>query len=296
MALNYIAVVDARGDPEGESATTLVPWWSFTKTLIAAAALRLAEQGRLSLNDPLPDLPCTLRQLLQHRGGVGDYGRLREYQAAVARGDKPWSEAELFAQVPPTRLLFAPGTGWAYSNVGYLLVRRAIERAYGADLKEALRDLILAPLDLRSSRLAETPDDMCRTAFACGHGYHPGWAFHGFVIGPAIEAALALHRLLTGALLAPASRAALLDRHPIGGSIQGRPWVTTSYGLGLAMGMMQRPGMPRSISVIGHSAAGPGSVGAVYHTPPACRTVAAFVAGADEGVAEDEALRRLAPT
>jgi D-alanyl-D-alanine carboxypeptidase len=296
MARIYIAVVDAKGQPEGDASGALVPWWSFTKTLIAAAALRLAEQGRLSLERPLPGLPCTLRQLLQHRGGLGDYGRLPEYQAAVARGGDPWSDDELFAHVPPTTLLFAPGTGWAYSNVGYLLARREIERAFGAGLKEALGDLVLGPLDLRSSRLAETREDMRSTAFEGGHGYHPGWAFHGVVMGPVVEAALALHRLLNGDLLAPASRAALLDRHPIGGPLPGRPWATTGYGLGLMMGTMRRPGMARPLEVIGHSAGGPGSVGAVYSTPGGGRqrTVAALAAGVDEGVTEDRALRHLA--
>jgi D-alanyl-D-alanine carboxypeptidase len=59
---------------------------------------------------------------------------------------------------------------------------------------------------------------------------------------------------------------------------------------------MRRSGMARPLPVIGHSAAGPGSVGAVYHTPHGCRTAAfaAFAAGADEGIAEDEALRHIA--
>jgi D-alanyl-D-alanine carboxypeptidase len=298
MTLSYIAVVDAQGKPEGDPSTAVVPWWSFTKILIAASALRLAEQGRLALDQPLSGLPYTLRQLLQHRGGVGDYGRLPEYQAAVARGDAPWSDDELFAHVPPTRLLFSPDTGWAYSNVGYLLARRGIETTCGAGLKEALGDLILAPLDLRSSRLAETRDDMRITAFEGGHGYHPGWAFHGVVVGPVVEAALALHRLLNGDLLAPASRAALLDRYPIGGPLAGRPWATTGYGLGLMMGTMRRSGMPQPLQVIGHSAGGPGSVGAVYNAPDGGRhrTVAAFTAGLDEGVTEDEVLRYLAGT
>jgi hypothetical protein len=99
---------------------------------------------------------------------------------------------------------------------------------------------------------------------------------------------------LTGKFLLPASRAALLAHHPIGGGIPGRPWRTTGYGLGLAIGTMQRDGMSQPIRVFGHSAAGPGSVGAVYHDPEGCRTVAAFATGADEGVAEDEVLRRLA--
>jgi D-alanyl-D-alanine carboxypeptidase len=158
-----------------------------------------------------------------------------------------------------------------------------------------LGDLVLTPLGLSSSRLAETPDDMRATVFAGGHGYHPGWAFHGVVAGPVVEAALALHRLLHGDLLASTARSALLDRHPIGGPIAGRPWVTTGYGLGLMMGTMRRPGMPRPLHVVGHSAGGPGSVGAVYHLPGSerRRTAACFTAGQDEGVPEDEVLRQL---
>ena len=48
---------------------TLVPWWSFTKTILAAAALRLVELGQLSLEEPLQGQSCCLRQLLQHRAG-----------------------------------------------------------------------------------------------------------------------------------------------------------------------------------------------------------------------------------
>ena len=113
--------------------------------------------------------------------------------------------------LPAEPLVFAPGTGWAYSNVGYLLVRRLIEAACGEGLAGVLQSRILAPLGLRASRLAQVPADMLETVFEGGHGYHPGWAFHGFVIGPVAEAALALHRLLDGDLLTPASRAAMLD-------------------------------------------------------------------------------------
>ncbi len=48
---------------------------------------------------------------------------------------------------------------------------------------------------------------MRATAFEGGQSYHPGWAFHGIVVGPVAEAALALHRLLRGGLLTPTSRA-----------------------------------------------------------------------------------------
>jgi CubicO group peptidase (beta-lactamase class C family) len=76
---------DAAGD-----ASALFPWWSFTKTALAVCALRLVAEGVLALDRPRPGKPFTLRQLLQHRAGVRNYGRLQRYHDAVARGDPPW--------------------------------------------------------------------------------------------------------------------------------------------------------------------------------------------------------------
>ena len=51
--------------------------------------------------------------------------------------------------------------------------------------------------------------------------------------------------------------------------------------------------MDAPLTVLGHSAGGPGSVGAVYHAPATGRTVAVFTAGTDEGVAEAQAFALL---
>ncbi len=284
------ATLDAAGRPEPGASDAPVPWWSFTKTLIAAAVLRRVEQGRLALDAPCPGTPGTLRQVLQHRAGLGDYGALPEYHAAVARGDAPWAEAEILARVPD---VFAPGEGWAYSNIGYLRLRRVVEAATGMGLGPALRDLVLAPLGLGRSRLAVAPVEMDATPFPGGHGYHPGWVYHGAVVGPPVEAALALHGLLRGRLLRPDTLAAMVQAHPVGGPMPDRPWQEAGYGLGLMIGTMQGPGMARPLRAIGHSAGGPGSVGAVYHAPETGRTAAVFVAGDAAGAAEREALRRL---
>src|SRR5262249_56978940 len=103
-----------------------VPWWSLTKTAIAAAALALVGDGRLALDEPLDSRPYTLRQLLQHTAGLPEYGALAAYHEAVSRRDAPWSVEELLRRVVAERLLFAPGRGWTYSNVGYLFLRRLI--------------------------------------------------------------------------------------------------------------------------------------------------------------------------
>ncbi|MGE3295233.1 MAG: serine hydrolase domain-containing protein [Geminicoccaceae bacterium] len=287
------AAVDPHGRLIDDSSQAVVPWWSFTKTLIAACALRLVEQGRLDLDRPLPERPYTLRQLLRHRAGVGNYGGLADYHAAVARRDPPWPQAELLARIPVDRLIFPPDQGWAYSNVGYLIVGRLIEDSCGEGLGPALGRLVLRPLGLEVARLAETTADMDATAFAGGHGYDPGWVYHGTVIGPVAEAALALHRLLGGGLLTAASLAAMLERHPLGGPIPDRPWRSTGYGLGLMIGTMARRGLARSVEVAGHSAGGPGSVGAVYRAMRSGCTAAVFAAGTGEGAVEDRALSLL---
>lgn len=265
-----------------------VPWWSFTKTLLATAALLLVAQGRLTLDGPLANRPYSLRQLLQHRAGVPDYCAMAAYQHAARRGDPPWSVEELLHRASAERLLFNPGQGWRYSNIGYLFVRRSIEQCTGQDIGDALQSLIFGPLGLPSARLASTAADLERTAWGNGAKYHPGWVYHGLLIGTPAEAARFLHLLITGGVLPAALRGEMLNRHPIGGSIPGRLWQDHGYGLGLMMGRMHGAG-----TATGHSGAGPGSNAAVYHFPgaaPPC-TIAIFAQTEDEGQAEFEAAR-----
>lgn len=294
MATLLTAAVDGNGCLMAQASQAVVPWWSVTKPLITAAAMRLCDQGRLDLDQPVPGWPYSWRQLLGHRSGLGDYGGLPDYHAAVAAGTAPWDDAALLSRVPPDRPLFAPGAGWAYSNVGYLLVRRALERLCDQPLAELLAHLVLRPLGLPSARLAVTVANMDGTVFAGGHGYDPGWVYHGTIIGPVSEAALALHRLLTGDLLSPSARTTMTARHDLGGPISGRPWLAPGYGLGLMVGRMGTA-LDQAIGVAGHSAGGPGSTGAVYHrlSPGPVRTVACFADSDDPAVTENEVVRHL---
>src|SRR5579884_4019976 len=93
----------------------LFPWWSFTKTVLAAAALRLVEAGKLELDAPRPHKPYTLRQLLLHRAGVSNYGALKAYHEAVARGEDAWPRARLLEAAAADELEFEPGARWNYS-------------------------------------------------------------------------------------------------------------------------------------------------------------------------------------
>ncbi len=272
-------------DSSAESAA-LVPWWSYTKTALASAALVLVAQGRLALDDTLAGHPFSLRHLLQHRSGLPDYGSLDAYHAAVAAGQTPWPLQDMMHRLQTGTLLFPPGHGWQYSNVGYLLVRRLIEQAADQPLGAALQRLVFAPLGLTGVQLAQVPADLDATAWGNARGYHPGWVYHGLLVGPAESAVLLLHRLLAGALLPPALLDAMCAAHPVAGRVPGRPWLSGAYGLGLMIGRTAAPG-----NFIGHTGGGPGSASAVYRfVPEGCatghRTAGAFASTEDVGAVE----------
>jgi CubicO group peptidase (beta-lactamase class C family) len=214
---------------------------------------------------------------------VPDYGGLSAYHEAVARGEPPWGDDELWRRVGAKKLLFDPGEGWAYSNVGYLIVRRLIEETAAADIGAALHRIVLAPLGLPDVSLARESRDLSTTAWGNAAGYHPGWVCHGLLVGTPAEAALFLDGLLAGRLLEPALLQAMLESRPIGGPVAGRPWRTPAYGLGVMTDLVPPVGR-----CIGHTGAGPGSVAAVFHLPDLDppRTTAAFASVDDVGMVE----------
>ena len=282
------ARIDVDGGPESCADQARVPWWSFTKTALATAALQLVARGHVALDDRIDSRPYTLRQLLQHRAGVPDYGGLASYHEAVRNGEKPWEAGQLFERVAVDRLDFEPGHGWCYSNVGYVFVRRIIEEVTDQDIGSALRHLVFDALGLDSVRLVTTVGDLADTAWGNLSRYDPGWVYHGLLAGTPGDAIRFLHKLMSGDVLPPELLIEMTTCHPTGGRLPGRPWETTGYGLGLMIGRMRSAGI-----AMGHSGAGPGSVNAVYHfgdrTSPC--TVAAFAQGDDEGVTEHEVAR-----
>ena len=284
-----VAACDDDGLIRGDLDAAPVPWWSVTKTALAACALVLVARGRLSLDERLPDRAYTLRQLLQHTSGLGSYTARPEYLAAIAAQEVPWTDAEVLGRVHLAPFLFAPGQGWSYSNTGYFLVRRAIEKAAAADIDAALRTLVLAPLAIERTRVARSVADMDACAWGDDQSYHPGWVFHGLLIGPPAEAALFMHRLLrnSSGLLPSPLHAAMLERRPLDVPLEGRPWRSAGYGLGLMMPTADAVG-----AALGHSGQGPGSVAAAWlfpeFDPP--RTVAAFAPTEDQAVVETAAL------
>lgn len=201
------------------------PIYSVGKVVLAHAALRLVGEGVLTLDDAVALTgggEASLRQLLSHTAGCADYGTDPAYQAAVlADPRQPWTLDEHLARAA---LRVPPREPWAYSNVGYLHVRRLIERVAGQPLGPALEALVLKPLGLRATRLLLTPEDAL--GLAPGHStrfsstgelldvsrlHHPGWVAHGLLASTAMEAAAMIEALARGALLPPELAATVLE-------------------------------------------------------------------------------------
>jgi len=230
----------------------------------------------LSLDEPLPGEPFSIRQLLQHTSGLGDYGELAEYHEAVARDDTPWSVEELLIRAEASRLRYPTGGGWRYSNIGYLKLRQRIEEVTNLNLGAALAELVFKRAGMNRARVAATAFDLADVNMGAARGYDPRWVYHGLVVGPLDEATLFLQRLMAGTLLS----AEMLGEMRTGYDLPEFASATTSapsYGLGLMLGEAA-PGL----RVSGHAGGGPGSSLAVFGRERAEGIVAAGIWRPDE--------------
>ncbi|MEN8006603.1 MAG: serine hydrolase domain-containing protein [Candidatus Krumholzibacteriota bacterium] len=134
---------------------------SNTKTYVAAAVLRLAETGRLSLDDSLdrhlsPDQRAlldgdvydleamTIGQVLCHTSGLFDHPADPRYeQAVLADPHHGWTRLEQITRcVEWGDPVGAPGEKFSYSDTGYIILGGIIERKTGRNLGAAVRDLL----------------------------------------------------------------------------------------------------------------------------------------------------------
>jgi len=171
--------------------------YSMTKPVVAVGILRLVEDGKLGLDDPVskyipafaavkvfaggsadapvlrdPDSPITVRQLLNHTSGLG-------YGLTAGPADTIFTRARLYdasrtlqqftdslARIP---LLFSPGTRWSYSS-GLDVAGRVIEVASGETLDRFLDEQIFRPLGMRDTGFRVRPGTRARIATVYSHG------------------------------------------------------------------------------------------------------------------------------
>jgi CubicO group peptidase (beta-lactamase class C family) len=273
------------GEAVVTSVTSSIPWWSFTKTVLSIALLRLSERGKINLDERVEGKPFTPAQLLRHEAGLPDYGSLSAYHADVEAGRPPWSVDDLLNAVEADRLRYEPGQGWAYSNIGYWQVASLIERTSNLPLSDALSDLVFIPAELATARLAATPADLLDVQMGDVIGYHPAWVYHGLVVGTAMDAARLLRCLLAGDLFEGSILSRMLGHRPLP-QFRSELHPDPAYGLGL----MLRATSPHD-HPIGHSGSGPGSRIAVYWQQG--RTCVVWAATTTDTIPEAEVFRTL---
>jgi D-alanyl-D-alanine carboxypeptidase len=133
---------------------------SNTKTYIATLMLKLQEEGRLNISDtigkwiinkPYTNAKVTIKQLLNHTSGFGDFSFNPLFIVAI-RSDfnRVWQPEEMypFFEAP---YFVPPGSSYRYSDQNLLLAGIIIEKVTGKPLKVSLRELVLAPSGLNKT-------------------------------------------------------------------------------------------------------------------------------------------------
>jgi CubicO group peptidase (beta-lactamase class C family) len=128
---------------------------SISKQFTAAAILMLAEEGKLSLDDPvskyIPGLTSgneiTIRELLSHTSGYQDYWPQDYVPPLMLQPISAEGIMDRWAKIP---LDFPPGTTWQYSNTNYVIAGAIVEKVSGQPLLQFLSQRVFMPLGMKS--------------------------------------------------------------------------------------------------------------------------------------------------
>lgn len=221
---------------------------SVSKMWTAVIVMKLVEQGKLSLDDTVakwvPAYPhqeaaskITLRQLLHHRGGIGDWDG-RQVRAAQTS-----SEAAATMTAAPGE----PDKQFNYSNAGYVLLGAAAEKATGLTYEQLVEQFVFRPAGMKSSGFwpvtAIVPNRATGYLLPADDplGFGPKYSneqflgYSGNASGGAystVDDMFAFHRALaTGKLLMPATVEAMVE-NSVEFAGAPRPW---RYGMGLRL-------------------------------------------------------------
>jgi D-alanyl-D-alanine carboxypeptidase len=180
---------------------------SNTKTMTSAVILQLAQEGKLSLDDPVSKYvsrvpngdKLTLAELLEMRSGLYNYTDSPEISASIDHDPaRVWTAAELLAIAfahPPNA---PPGTAFEYNNTNYLLLTLVAEKVDGKPLAQSMQDRLFGPLHLQHTLFPAPSVNALPTPYS--HGYLYGSASVAMVgtppYSPEVQAAARAGTLL----------------------------------------------------------------------------------------------------
>ncbi|MEV6979433.1 serine hydrolase domain-containing protein [Kitasatospora sp. NPDC093806] len=246
---------------------------SETKTFTVTGLLRLVDQGRAALDDPigkyLTGVPngdtITLRQLADMQSGLFNYSQDEDFaKALISDPQRPFTPEQLLSYAFKHPVNFAPGARFEYSNTNTVLLGLVIEKLSGQSLRAFLKKEVFDPADLGRTVFPagnefpqphprgytdQTPDGK----IADSTDWNPSWAWAaGAIISDQADLRKWAKVLATGSLLTPATQAERLKQQP-------SPVPDVWYGLGLFV----------NHGWIGHNGSLPGYQSVVIHLPSA---------------------------
>jgi D-alanyl-D-alanine carboxypeptidase len=220
---------------------------SITKTMTAAVILQLADEGRLSIDDPIArwlaprpnmDPSITLRQLLNHTNGLDNYTSSSALGRDIsADPGHVFTPDELLAYLGPAH--FPPGTQTEYTNTAFLLLGQVAEQVTGQSIVSLWRSRLWGPLGLREIFLpgVEAPPGPVAPARTSSGVVSPlsrmatlsaGSTAFG-LMATARDIATWGHALFTGTIISPGMQMEMRLLVPAAGNIPGE----TGAGLGI---------------------------------------------------------------
>lgn len=256
---------------------------SLTKTFTVTGLLQLADQDKLSLDDPIAKYidgvpegdKITLRQLAGMQSGLFSYTNNTDWQNALyADPQRAFTPQELLSYAFDKPLSFPPGTDFEYSNTNTVLVGLVVEKVSGQALPDYIRDQITAPLNLQATSLPTDnafPDphaqgyteQTANGAEAIATDWNPSWAWSaGAMISTLEDLHIWAPVLATGKLLTPEMQRQRLTTVTEGGLPQG-----DGYGLGIF----------NLSGWIGHNGSLPGYQTVAVYLPPEQRTMVLMI-------------------
>ncbi|GHC58170.1 beta-lactamase [Streptomyces cinnamoneus] len=133
---------------------------SETKTFTVTALLKLVDQGKLNLDDPIgtyiDGVPngntITLRQLAGMRSGLFNYSEDEDfYKALTSDPRRPFTPQQLLGYAFKHPVLFPPGEKFSYCNTNLILLGLVVEKVGGRPLGDFIRENVLAPAGLHAT-------------------------------------------------------------------------------------------------------------------------------------------------
>ncbi|MGW6564435.1 serine hydrolase domain-containing protein [Streptomyces sp. NPDC054975] len=220
---------------------------SETKTFTVTALLKLVDDGKIGLDDPISKYIAgvpnggniTLRHLAEMRSGLFPYTDDADFQRdLLSNPSRYFTPHEVLAYGYKHPNTFAPGTQFQYSNSNLILLGLVIEKVTGQRLVDVLEKRVLRPAKLRRTLLPEGPEfpephprgytnQTLTGEVADSTDWNPSWAWAAGAMISNLEDLRRWAKILaTGELLSPETQAQRLKMLPTG-------YPGTSYGLGI---------------------------------------------------------------